>query len=226
MLVNARADYHYMVPFYDINNHHNKETNIAHRYDPYDPIDLNKIKKTGYELVATKAIKQSEELRTSYNRGMICQELLDWFGTPEMFLYFGFVEEMPQRWLFDFARVKFDLYWSDDGKSIGEAVVNFLVPPSVKGIELLKEELARLTSFAKEHRDAASIDAAISHSEWSSLWQYYDALHYALSCAVHQSSNEKLTDDVWKLDENWWVKDGTLTAADVDEHQVFPTINA
>jgi hypothetical protein len=35
-----------------------------------------------------------------------------------------------------------------------------------------------------------------------------------------------MTDDVWKLDDNWWVQDGTLTAADIDEHRVYPIINA
>ena len=226
MLVKARADYEYMVPFYDMNNHHNGKHNMAHRYSPYDPKDINEIKRTGYELITTKKIKQSEELFTSYNRCIMCQELVDWFGTPEMFLYFGFVEEMPQRWLFDFARVKFDLDWRDGDKSKGEAVVNFLVPPSVKGMELLTEELTRLTSFAKIHRDKSSEDAGIPSSEWSSLWQYYDALYYALLCAIHQGRIGPMTDDVWKLDENWWVQDGTLTAADVGEHGVYPTINA
>ena len=225
MLVMARADFHYMVPFYDINNHHNGRCNMAHRYNPYDPIGLNQIKQTGYELITTKAVKQSEQLYTSYNRGVVSKEYVDWFGTPEMFLHFGFVEELPQRWLFDFARVKFDMDWSDADESTGEVVVNFLVPPSEKGIALLREELTRLTLFAKDHRDNASEDTRIPRSEWSSLWQYYDALYYALSCAVQQSGNGNMTDDVWKLDENWWVKDGPITADD-DDHEVYPTINA
>ena len=226
MLVKARADWEYMVPFYDMNNHHNGKHNMAHRYSPYDPNDLKEIKRNGYELITTKEIKQSEELFTSYNRCMMCQETVDWFGTPEMFLYFGFVEEMPQRWLFDFARVKFELDWRDGDESKGEAVVNFLVPPSVKGMALLTEELTRLASFAKVHREIASEDAGIPSIEWSSLWQYYDALYYALSCAVHQSRIGLMTDDVWKLDDNWWVQDGTLTATDIDEHKVYPIINA
>ncbi|KAL3791410.1 hypothetical protein ACHAW5_005784 [Stephanodiscus triporus] len=208
MLVMARADFHYMVPFYDMNNHHNGKRNMAHRYNPYDPIGLNQIKQTGYELVTTKAVKQSEQLYTSYNRGVVSKEYVDWFGTPEMFLQFGFVEELPQRWLFDFARVKFDLVWSDAGTA------------------LLREELTRLTLFAKHHRHNTSEDTHISLCEWSSLWQYYDALHYALSSAVQQSSNGyNMTDDAWKLDENWWVKDGTITSDD-DDHKVYPTINA
>ena len=226
MLVKARADWKYMVPLYDMNNHHNGKHNMAHRYSPYDPYDVNIIKQTGYELITTKEIKQSDELFTSFNRCMMCQELFDWFGMPEMFLQFGVVEEMPQRWLFDFARVKFDLDWRDGDESNGEAVVNFLVPPSVKGMALLTEELNWLKSFAKIHRDTASKDAGIPSSEWSSLWQYYDALYYALSCAVHQSRIGLMTDDVWKVDKNWWVQDGTLTAADVREHRVYPIINA
>jgi hypothetical protein len=35
-----------------------------------------------------------------------------------------------------------------------------------------------------------------------------------------------MTDKVWELDDNWWVKDGSITAADVEENAVYPTINA
>ena len=156
---------------------------------------------------------------------MVCQDMLDWFGTPEMLLHFGFVKEMPQTWLFDFARVKFDLDWSDADESPGDAVVNFLLTPSVKGIGLLNKELTRLASFATR-RDNGHNDAGIPASERQSLWQYYDALHYALSCVVQQSSNGNMTDDVWKLDKNWWVKDGTQTADDDNHYYVYPTIDA
>ena len=34
-----------------------------------------------------------------------------------------------------------------------------------------------------------------------------------------------MIDKVWELDDNWWVKDGTLTAVDVEkDHAVYPTI--
>ncbi|KAL7431224.1 hypothetical protein ACHAXH_001473, partial [Discostella pseudostelligera] len=104
-----------------------------------------------------------------------------------------------------------------------EIVVNFLVPPSEKGIALLHEELTRLESFSSMHQNMDYESAGISSNEWQSLWQYYNALHDALSYAVEQSKHETLTEDVWKLDDNWWVQDGTLSAADVDEHLVQPT---
>ena len=223
MLVKTRADYHVMVPFYDMMNHHNGLTNVAHVYNPYYYIKPDPIEQTGYEIVTTKPIKASEQLYLSYNHCKICSDYLDWFGTPEMFAHFGFVEPLPQRWLFDFARVKFDLSYKVGNDATGEIVVNFLVPPSEKGIALLQEELTRLESFSSMHQNMDYESAGISSNEWQSLWQYYNALHDALSYAVEQSKHETLTEDVWKLDDNWWVQDGTLSAADVDEHFVQPT---
>ena len=98
-------------------NHSNSKMNVVHKYNQYggDPID-----KTGYEMVTSKPILAGEELYNSYNHCTICQQYYDWFGTPEMFLHFGFVEGYPQRWLFDFARVKFDLDWKDGDEGTGE----------------------------------------------------------------------------------------------------------
>lgn len=118
MLVKARADYQYLVPFYDMMNHNNGKTNVVHKYDPYEGGDP--IEEKGYEMVTSKPIMAGEELYNSYNRCTICQEYYDWFGTPEMFLYFGFVEGYPQRWLFDFARVKFNLDWKDGDEGTGK----------------------------------------------------------------------------------------------------------
>jgi hypothetical protein len=222
MLVKARADYNYMVPFYDMMNHHNGKYNVAHRYNPY--VSHNDRSVIGYEIVTTKKIKKSEELYNSYNRCNICEAVVDHHGTPEIFINFGFVEVMPQRWLFDFARVKFDLDWRDADESTGDLVVSFLVPPSARGIALLQEELVRLSSFGTK-RDLDPKDAGIPESEWQSLWQYYHALKTALECAVEQSRDGNMTDEVWKLDENWWVKDGRITAEDDEEHWVYPTIS-
>jgi hypothetical protein len=223
MLVKSRADYQFMVPFYDMMNHHNSLVNVAHRYNPYSGLGSDPIDQTGYEIVTTKPITASEQLFLSYNHGNICSEYVDWFGTPEMFLHFGFVEPLPQRWLFDFARVKFDLDYKDGDESSGEVIVRFLVPPSEKGIALLQEELTRLESFSSIHKNMNYESAGISSSEWQSLWQYFNALHDALSHAVQHSTHVQLTEDVWKLDDDWWVQDGTLSAADMDEHFVYPT---
>jgi hypothetical protein len=48
---------------------------------------------------------------------------------------------------------------------------------------------------------------------------------------VQQSSNENISDDVWKLDENSWVQEEhshklRLRGGGIDKHWVNPTMNA
>ena len=73
------------------------------------------------------------------------------------------------------------------------------------GIDLLKEELIRLKSFSAAHRsNRHEIYEGVSVYEWEALWQYYDALRDALSHAIQ--SNVTLTEEVWKLDDNWCIR--------------------
>lgn len=231
MLVKARADYHYLVPFYDMMNHDNGRVNTAHRYNQYAGAGDAEIKENGYVMVATRRIGRGEEVYNSYNRCAICHAYVDHVHTPEIFYMWGFVEGMPQSWLFDFARVKFELDWrydvDDDGVTsrTGDVVATFQVPPSERGMSLLREELERLLLFDAIRDDDPAI-RGIGPYEWSSLWRYYDALRTALRIAVDQGTNGTMTDEVWSLDDNWWVKDGTITADDDEEHYVYPTINA
>lgn len=200
-------------------NHHNGLYNIRHKHDYYKS---QRIEETGHEVVTTKPIKAGDQIYNSYNHCNVCQDFFDWVGTPEMFLMYGFVEPYPRRWLIDFARVKFDLDWKDGDENTGEVVVNFLVPPSKKGMSLLQEEITRLESFSEKERDSyENWEEWVSRYEWDTLWEYYDALHDALSYAVAQS-NGKLSDDVWKLGDDWWVKDGALRAENDTEHWVLP----
>ena len=216
MLVTARGDYEYMIPYYDMFNHNNANYNIQHDY----MLDESP-EKRGFTV--SKPVKAGEELFNAYNRCNICNDRLDWYGTPEMWLEYGFIESIPQRWLFDFARVKFELEWKDGDESTGEVVVNFLVPMSSKGKALLQEELVRLDNFASVHRHKSYEEYGdMSRFEWESLWQYYDALHNALTLATTQS-DVSLSDEVWKLGHDWWVKDGTLKEEDSEEHYVLRT---
>jgi len=216
MLVTSRADYDYMIPFYDMFNHNNAKYNIQH--DESQENDEREIASSHLGFTLSKSIKAGEELLLSYNRCDICSDRLDWFGTPEMWLQYGFVESIPQRWLFDFARVKFELEWKDGDESSGEVVVNFLVPMSSEGKRLLQEELTRLDTFAAEHRHKSHEEYGdMSRFEWESLWQYYDALHNAMTIATTQREVQ-LSDEVWKLGHDWWVQDGTLKDEDSEEH--------
>jgi len=216
MLVTSRADYDYMIPFYDMFNHDNAKYNIQH--DESQENDEREIASSHLGFTLSKSIKAGEELLLSYNRCDICSDRLDWFGTPEMWLQYGFVESIPQRWLFDFARVKFELEWKDGDESTEEVVVNFLVPMSSKGKRLLQEELTRLDTFAAVHRHKSHEEYGdMSRFEWELLWQYYDALHNAMTLATTES-DVSLSEEVWTLGHDWWIKDGTLKEEDSEEH--------
>jgi len=73
----------------------------------------------------------------------------------------------PQMFLFDFARIKFEL----DHRADGDVEVRFLVPPSERGIGLLEGQLKRLADFAAERRSQGRVDrGAISEYEWDMIW--------------------------------------------------------
>ena len=223
MLVTSRADYDYMIPFYDMFNHNNAKYNIQHDENPHKDDNKRELSSSHLGFTLSKSIKAGEELLLSYNRCNICNDRLDWYGTPQMWLEYGFIESIPQRWLFDFARVKFELEWKDGDESSGEVAVNFLVPMSSKGKLLLQEELTRLDTFADTYRHKSYEEyGGMSRFEWESLWQYYDALHNAMTLATTQS-DVSLSDEVWTLGHDWWVKDGTLKEEDSDEHYVLRT---
>ncbi len=83
-------------------------------------------------------------------------------------------------------------------------------------MDLLKNELDLLEKFGGK-RDQTS-NGQVPEYELKSLWEYYDALSSALCYALE--SNATLVDDVWSMDEDWWVKDGILTSADEYDHRV------
>lgn len=193
-------------------NHHNGKLNMQHVYNPFK----DDIKETGYAIATTQRVSAGQQLFNSYNQcNIVCQDYYDWFGTPELFQAYGFVEPYPQRWLFDLARIKLELNIDEKG----EEVVEFLVPPSKKGIDMLKIELERLDEFSKKYR---STNMGVPKNEWTLLWEYFDALHNALSRAIE--SDVPLSEEIWEMHHDWWVKDGSQKEYDVDEHYVRRSI--
>ena len=200
-------------------NHHNGKVNTLHRYSSKEVHEG-----TGLELYAGKNIQKNDQLFLSYNQETdFFDGWYDWFGTPEMFLSFGFVESFPQRWLFDKARIKFDLDWIDEGdENAGHYNVTFLVPPSKDGMDLLRSELAYLDLF-EETVLKNNYNEGIPESEMRSVREYYNALHLAIQLAL-DSSATALVDDVWEMGYGWWkTKDDYVYAADVVSHSNSPS---
>ena len=120
------------------------------------------------------------------------------FGTPEIFSNHGFVEPMPQRWIINDLRLKFDINHKKDGS--GELEVDFFRPPSQEGLGYLKDQLGRLEEFLPNLNGGAIDD--IPDLERDFIRQYYDAMVTAFELA--QKSAVRVSDEVWDLDEDDW----------------------
>lgn len=215
MIVLARADYQLLVPFYDMINHRNgKWYNVRHTKSYEDLYEHNQPHPHHFEVVAGKMIQPGEQLYNSYNQCNICAWSKDWLGTPEMLKQYGFVELMPQRWLFHYVRVKFDLDWKDGDESSGELEVKFLVPPSERGMAFFRKELKRLQDFA-QRKKVDAVETLVPKSEWATIWQYHNALTVAMTHAL--KSAVEVTDEVWKRGRYWWVEEGEEPPEDADE---------
>ncbi|KAL7523821.1 hypothetical protein ACHAWF_000681, partial [Thalassiosira exigua] len=122
--VTACADDEFLVPFYDMINHRNgaRYYNTRHRVK-YDDT---------YELIASRKIDAGEQLHNSYNRCEVCGARKYYFGTPELFQHYGFVENLPQMWLVEQVRLKFFVLETNNGS--GDKYVKFALPPSIWGV--------------------------------------------------------------------------------------------
>lgn len=214
MIVFARADYQILVPFYDMLNHRNgKWYNVRHTKD-YDVQFENNQTSEQFKLVTGKMVQAGEQLYNSYNQCNICAWCKDWMGTPEVLILYGFVEQMPQRWLFHYVRVKFDLDWKAQDESSGELEVKFLVPPSKRGMAFFRNELKRLQDFA-QRKKVDAVGTLVPKSEWATIWQYHNALTVAMTHALN--SAVEVSDEVWKRGRYWWVEKGEEPPKDAND---------
>lgn len=193
-MVSGRADDHLLVPFYDMINHRNGEYyNTRHRIAEGQT----------YQLVAHRRIEAGEQLHQSYNQCTVCGNRHDEFGTAEMFLGYGFVESLPQRWYVYQVRLKFDLIEGDDAG--GEPQVKFIVPPSIWGVTFMEEEVRRLEQFGKDYRDDEDLAAIIPPYELEMIWQYHNAVLTAFRTAIAAAEDE-IDEVVWDCHcDDWYL---------------------
>mmetsp|Transcript_13038 Transcript_13038/g.26485 ORF Transcript_13038/g.26485 Transcript_13038/m.26485 type:complete len:476 (-) Transcript_13038:96-1523(-) len=105
-----------MVPIYDMANHSNDADKLnTLSYKPTSPGDF-------FQFVAARKILPGEQIYNSYNRCNYCSdadfelcETFSWNRTPDLFLEFGFVEDFPQTWRFEYEIDSSDDDDDDDG---------------------------------------------------------------------------------------------------------------
>ena len=165
-----------LIPVLDLVNHHNGKVNTEN----------NSARAGGNIIVqASKAIKAGEELYTTYDECIECGGTADWWGTPEIFRDFGFVEPYPQRYHFLKQDISFkiDEIVKDDGTSEldltwweGEQV------PGEWGIHFLRDEVKRLKKVAKDEFDAAR--EVVPENELDAILKFHEAITVAMSTAL------------------------------------------
>lgn len=181
MLVVSRADDDLLVPVYDMYNHRNGKYYNTH---------MKVTRGVSYQVTARRDIEAGEQLYNSYNMCDNCGGRTDGYGTPEMFRDYGFVEDFPQRWLFEQQEFQFDL--SESGT--GEMHVTWKKDDKPDTDEektatkqLIMKELQRLVKKRNQIWKAEFHDgkSSIKESEWNSLWEFHQAMVNALTYAFN-----------------------------------------
>jgi len=203
-----------LVPFSDVINHDNGAG-----------LNTGTLIKDGesHELFTLRRVHKGEQLQISYNRCTWCGDVysnppsvVKFFVTPKLFEWYGFIELPPQRWVFSEARLIVDIDTNgDDGKKQAK----FAVPPSGKGLAFINEELNRLKGFEQKYKNQTSTARdSIPEIEWSAIWQYYDTVVDVLKLAVDGAKGQRLSDEVWELDEDDWYFEENGESTDDDEY--------
>ena len=174
MLLHQRGWDELMIPVFDMMSHGNghwlntKVVNSVHE-DPKPVI-----------VQARRDIGTGEEIYTTYNFCEDCGARKLWYGTPELLRDYGFVEQYPQRWVFENQDVIFDLDYDYDNQLQLRWVKDKKL--TQQHVPFFQEHLQRLqdlgeTVFAQKQPD-------VPDSEWEMLVRFRNDYIAALDMAL------------------------------------------
>jgi len=212
MQVALRSEDDVMIPFYDMYNHRNGDwLNTRQKFDENDD---------SLEISARRTIEAGEQIYNSYNMCDGCgSRKLSFFDTFELFVYYGFVEQMPQRWNFLGQNVVFDLDEKKDDPDIIELTWATSVLPNQDMLGYMQEEIERITQLEQslQEKQSSSPASFVPNNEWHMITQYLNAYRSALGHAI--SATEKLFRE-WEADgwdRNDWEEDEDEEEDNVEE---------
>ncbi len=182
-----------LIPLYDMMSHGNGEkwiNTVCDQVQGAPRIDVR----------ASRNIAAGEELFCSYTQFPGSDDLHQWYGTPEIFRDFGFVERFPQRWIFDTAENFMTLAFELDTTDNDEWKVSWLRNvPSAEDIQYAKKMVEALKTFGQKELEFR--DPAVSSNEWNALLEYHAALTFALEAAIAAPTEddflEEANEDAW-----------------------------
>ncbi|CAB9523537.1 expressed unknown protein [Seminavis robusta] len=160
-----------LCPLFDLVNHHNGAKLNTESTSVYDP--------NGFKVRASKAIEAGEEAYSTYDKCLDCGDTAAYWGTPEIFREYGFVENFPQRWIFK-RSIGFELHSAivDGVKSYEVTWMRKSYKPKKKDLEFLRVRFDQLKDVPLPEKDE------LPPSEWNAIMQYRGALEVALSAAM------------------------------------------
>lgn len=189
MLISRGWDY-LMVPMFDVLNHRN-----GNYYNTYSDSVFDNSKER-LQVRASRRIQKGEQVFTSYNLCGECDARKENYGTPEILRDYGFVEDYPQRWIFDDV-LKFEIRDKSSIEIDEESDVKRFVAPKDETLEFewlageqlveddlifLESELERLTELAGSKFEKARKN--VPETEMDVIEQYHSALTNALTLAI------------------------------------------
>lgn len=179
-----------LVPLWDMVNHQNGDGTNTETSSIYANAEQ------GMRVWASKPIAAGEQLFHSYDGCSDChEEQFESEGTTELLRDFGFVEDYPQRWVYDYRgedeggvyvwfqvrrveneseeKSQLEVYWSEEGEPTNKAAV----------AEFLRGELLRLQKIAASASFEDECELIPPH-ECETIRQYRQAALKALILAV------------------------------------------
>ena len=175
-----------LCPLFDMINHHNGLINTEST-SVYDS--------KGFKVRSTKEILAGEEVYSTYDKCLDCGDTASYWGTPEIFREYGFVETYPQRWFFakskNMPRIAFEISQvSRNGVSSLEVSWIRGHSPKQDGLKFLKDHKERLDKVYHDYILPSKEGDVVPKNEWSMIAQYHSAMGTAISLAIQTSGSE------------------------------------
>jgi len=197
LLCHQRADDYIMIPAYDMYNHRNGNwTNAATYWKHGEP----------HVTRASRTIEAGEQIYISYDKCPECggRAKPGSYGTAQFIRDYGFVEVMPQRWVFLNGRIVFDMYEKDPGMY----KLEWHFAPEENKMESakkwLQKEVIRLTRWKESMNENEEIKKEVNNlvppQELYVIFAFCDANILAMKTAL-QSLEEGVYADEEEDDE-------------------------
>jgi len=135
---------------------------------------------------ATRDIKAGEEIYTSHNMCRNCKQHRVNYGAFEILRDYGFVEEYPQRWIFEDNSLGFvidEIHPHDQESSQYEILSWIFGKPSTEAIDFMDNELGRLENLQETFILQADQEL-LPNNEYHTILAFLKALIVALTTAL------------------------------------------